>query len=435
MGGMTGTLNAGAASELRGTLKEKQELNGTLKEKQRLNGRVVSVGEDGGYYTPAFEQLDADTMQVSFAASKEDMPPIEPQNIALLAGYTPQKGIDYQDGKDGASVTVQSVEESTADGGSNVVTFSDGKKLNVKNGSKGSPGYTPVKGVDYNDGEDGKDGKDGYTPVKGTDYFTTAEIDAVATQAAGKVTPSGIGAATATHPHSAADITSGTLPIERGGTGADTAAGARQNINVIGLNPITASANDTPEAWKAFGTGIAYFNKANCIVGQPTTNGLIENKVYNNTVLQEWFVRGTAPRKFIRTGQSTSTSWNSSWVDISIAGQTDYVTATGTSGVWTYWKFNSGLCIAMGQPTVSWGTATQVVSGQTRSTVAIDLSGIFTAVLGGTCSNAHRYVNCFVTTGGGTSAELWATTAVASGTVNVSNFSTTPFVVLFGKWK
>lgn len=55
-------------------------------------------------------------------------------------------------GKDGASVTVKSVSESAADGGSNVVTFSDGKTLTVKNGSKGS------------------------TPVRGTDYWTAADI-------------------------------------------------------------------------------------------------------------------------------------------------------------------------------------------------------------------------------------------------------------------
>ena len=39
---------------------------------------------------------------------------------------------------DGTSVTVKSVSESTIDGGSNVVTFSDGKTLTVKNGSKGN---------------------------------------------------------------------------------------------------------------------------------------------------------------------------------------------------------------------------------------------------------------------------------------------------------
>ena len=41
-------------------------------------------------------------------------------------------------------------------------------------GDKGDPGYTPIKGVDYFDGKDGapgRDGKDGYTPIKGVDYF------------------------------------------------------------------------------------------------------------------------------------------------------------------------------------------------------------------------------------------------------------------------
>jgi hypothetical protein len=46
------------------------------------------------------------------------------------------------DGSPGTSVTVKSVSESTADGGNNAVTFSDGKVLNVKNGSKGSVGKT-----------------------------------------------------------------------------------------------------------------------------------------------------------------------------------------------------------------------------------------------------------------------------------------------------
>ena len=51
-------------------------------------------------------------------------------------GYTPIKGVDYFDGQNGTD------------------------------------GYTPVKGVDYFDGRDGQDGK---TPLKGTDYFTEAD--------------------------------------------------------------------------------------------------------------------------------------------------------------------------------------------------------------------------------------------------------------------
>lgn len=68
-------------------------------------------------------------------------------------GYTPQKGVDYFDGSkgdkgdDGTSVTVKSVSESGADGGNNVVTFSDGKTLTVKNGSKGSQGNPGAAGT------------------------------------------------------------------------------------------------------------------------------------------------------------------------------------------------------------------------------------------------------------------------------------------------
>jgi len=79
-------------------------------------------------------------------------------------GYTPVKGKDYFDGKDGAagepgkdgvSVAVSSVSESSADGGSNVVVFSDGKTLTIKNGSKGSTG---TSGSNGKDGANGKDG-------------------------------------------------------------------------------------------------------------------------------------------------------------------------------------------------------------------------------------------------------------------------------------
>lgn len=51
------------------------------------------------------------------------------------------------DGKDGTSVTVSKVSESAVDGGSNVITFSDGKTVTIKNGSKGSTGATGSAGA------------------------------------------------------------------------------------------------------------------------------------------------------------------------------------------------------------------------------------------------------------------------------------------------
>ncbi|MGM9642334.1 MAG: collagen-like protein, partial [Eubacteriales bacterium] len=67
-------------------------------------------------------------------------------------------------GEDGTSVTVESVSESTEDGGSNVVTFSDGNTLTVKNGSKGSTGEKGDKG---DIGETGPQGEQGVQGEKG----------------------------------------------------------------------------------------------------------------------------------------------------------------------------------------------------------------------------------------------------------------------------
>lgn len=66
-------------------------------------------------------------------------------------------------GKNGTNVTVTSVSESEEDGGPNVVTFSNGMKLTVKNGS------------------------DGHTPEKGVDYFTAAEKAAMVSEAAAAI--------------------------------------------------------------------------------------------------------------------------------------------------------------------------------------------------------------------------------------------------------
>ena len=55
-------------------------------------------------------------------------------------GASGKDGKDGVDGKDGTSVTITSISQSTEDDGYSVVTFSDGKQLRVKNGSKGSAG-------------------------------------------------------------------------------------------------------------------------------------------------------------------------------------------------------------------------------------------------------------------------------------------------------
>lgn len=81
-------------------------------------GGSGTPGKDGGYYTPSVTQTDANTMKVSYAASKEDMPAIEDQNITLPAG---PKGDKYEltdsDKREIAELTAPLVE---APEGSNV---------------------------------------------------------------------------------------------------------------------------------------------------------------------------------------------------------------------------------------------------------------------------------------------------------------------------
>ena len=66
------------------------------------------------------------------------------------------KGEKGTDGKAGASVAIVEVNESTVDGGSNIITFSDGSTFTVKNGNKGSAGDTGLTGAN---------GVDGYSPT------------------------------------------------------------------------------------------------------------------------------------------------------------------------------------------------------------------------------------------------------------------------------
>jgi len=56
-------------------------------------------------------------------------------------------------------------------GANSVGTWTDSSVLKGEKGDNGFDGYTPIKGIDYNDGLDGLNGENGYTPIKGVDYF------------------------------------------------------------------------------------------------------------------------------------------------------------------------------------------------------------------------------------------------------------------------
>lgn len=59
------------------------------------------------------------------------------ENLVALSDL---KGANGTNGQNGTSVTITSISESTAAGGTSTVTFSDGKTLNIKNGTNGKDG-------------------------------------------------------------------------------------------------------------------------------------------------------------------------------------------------------------------------------------------------------------------------------------------------------
>lgn len=162
-----------------------QSLTDEQKARARKNIGITGTGKDGkdgkDGYTPV--------KGVDYFDGKDGYTPVKGKDYFDgedgrngRDGYTPVKGVDYFDGKDGkngadgrngTSVTIKKISESTDSGGSNLVAFSDGKTLTIKNGKDGKDGQdgvTPTKGIDYFDGKDGEPGKDG------SDYVLT-EVD------------------------------------------------------------------------------------------------------------------------------------------------------------------------------------------------------------------------------------------------------------------
>ena len=113
------------------------------------------------------------------------------------------------------------------------------------------------------------------------------------------------------------------LPEEFGGTNSKSLPEARQNLNFIGVDPITSAANDTPANWAALGTGYASFS-SNVLNNQPYQYGIVENVVTGIWVTQKFISLRGYSEVWYRSGNI-----NSGWY----AGSENWVKTIGTNSI------------------------------------------------------------------------------------------------------
>lgn len=121
-------------------------------------------GEDGGYYTPVTREVSDRDVEITFVPSKPGMPVIAP---FIIKGGEP--------GKDGTVSFDELTEAQRESLKGDPFRYEDFTAEQLA-ALKGEPGYTPQKGIDYFDGKDGAPGDD-YV-LTDTDKTEIAELAA-----------------------------------------------------------------------------------------------------------------------------------------------------------------------------------------------------------------------------------------------------------------
>lgn len=105
-----------------------------LKGEQGIPGPMPTIGVK---QVMTLDPLNVDGTTTNAKVEIDNSDPANPK----LVFYIP-RGKTGSPGIPGTSVTIESITESTEYGGDNVVTFSNGKTLTIKNGSAGLPSVT-----------------------------------------------------------------------------------------------------------------------------------------------------------------------------------------------------------------------------------------------------------------------------------------------------
>ena len=103
------------------------------------------------------------------------------------------------------------------------------------------------------------------------------------------------------------------LPVENGGTGANTKKEAFDNLAFLGNNPISSTDEDIPQKWCELGSGYAWFNTLN-MIDQPYVFMFVLNYVHEADIFQIGSGQGGMSTVYYRTGNGRS--WYMNWTPL-----------------------------------------------------------------------------------------------------------------------
>lgn len=110
----------------------------------------------------------------------------------------------------------------------------------------------------------------------------------------------------------------------------------------------------------------------------------------------------------------------------------DYVIKTGTSGIWTYQKWNNGKIEAWGNVAATFPASTQMTTYRHRSIYSVSLSSLMTEITGGSCPYNSSGLIPHVARNGTTKSTLELMIIDAQ---SFAGFSAAVPVYVTGKWK
>lgn len=203
-------------------------------------------------------------------------------------------------------------------------------------------------------------------------------------------------------------------------------------LSYRGANAIGSNAEDTVLNWSNLGNLATTFFTDSANMTKPTTWGFVLNVcpgVGQAEVHQLWLEQ-SGGSIYHRGG---NTSGFKPWYKVLDNGNCpDYVIERGTSDGWEYTKWNSGKIELFGEKNLSFPAGTKITDYLYRSIVSINLSGLLTKIMSGTCSIQSSGMIPQVCRN---SDNLALAEIIIATSRTISAFTMTVPIYIIGKWK